>query len=103
MFLHGIEDFSIVRGDTLRNPAFFEADGLKTFDCVIAKPSISLKEWEPKIGRMIRTEEILQEFHQQGNGDMAWVQHMIKSMNASGPYEFTPWCFIQKGAEGRIH
>ena len=35
MFLHGIEDFDILRGDTLRNPAFFEADGLKTFDCVI--------------------------------------------------------------------
>ena len=29
MFLHGMEDFQIVRGDTLRNPAFFEADGLK--------------------------------------------------------------------------
>ena len=32
MFLHGIEDFEVLRGDTLRNPAFFEADGLKTFD-----------------------------------------------------------------------
>ena len=38
MFLHGIEDFDIQRGDTLRNPAFFQADGLKTFDCVIANP-----------------------------------------------------------------
>ncbi len=45
MFLHGIEDFQIVRGDTLRNPAFFEADGLKTFDCVIANPSFSLSNW----------------------------------------------------------
>jgi type I restriction enzyme M protein len=27
MFLHGIEDFQIIRGDTLKNPAFFEADG----------------------------------------------------------------------------
>ncbi len=24
LFLHGIEDFQIVRGDTLRNPAFFD-------------------------------------------------------------------------------
>ena len=29
MFLHGIEDFEVLRGDTLRNPAYFEADGLK--------------------------------------------------------------------------
>lgn len=45
MFLHGVEDFQIDRGDTLRQPAFFEADGLKTFDCVIANPPFSLKEW----------------------------------------------------------
>ena len=24
LFLHGIEDFQVVRGDTLRNPAFFD-------------------------------------------------------------------------------
>jgi type I restriction enzyme M protein len=45
MFLHGIEDFSIVRGDTLRQPAFFSSDGLKTFDCVIANPPFSLEDW----------------------------------------------------------
>jgi type I restriction enzyme M protein len=38
LFLHGIEDFQIVRGDTLRNPAFFEGDRLANFDCVIANP-----------------------------------------------------------------
>ena len=38
MFLHGIEDFQIARGDTLRNPAFFEGDRIKSFDCVIANP-----------------------------------------------------------------
>ena len=27
------------------NPAFFEADGLKTFECVIANPPFFLKEW----------------------------------------------------------
>ena len=45
MFLHGIEDFEVLRGDTLRNPAYFEADGLKTFNCVIANPPFSLKDW----------------------------------------------------------
>ena len=33
--LLSVEDFQIIRGDTLRNPGFFSADGLKTFDCVI--------------------------------------------------------------------
>jgi len=45
MFLHGIQDFQIVRGDTLRAPAFFESDSVKTFDNVIANPPFSLKEW----------------------------------------------------------
>lgn len=45
MFLHGVEDFQVARGDTLRSPAFFDADGLKTHDCVIANPPFSLKEW----------------------------------------------------------
>jgi type I restriction enzyme M protein len=40
LFLHGIEDFQIVRGDTLRNPAFFEGDRLANFDCVIANPAV---------------------------------------------------------------
>ncbi len=45
LFLHGIEDFQIVRGDTLRNPAFFEGDRLANFDCVIANPPFSLEKW----------------------------------------------------------
>lgn len=40
LFLHGAADFQIVRGDTLRNPAFFSGDDLATFDCVIANPPL---------------------------------------------------------------
>lgn len=104
MFLHGIEDFQIVRGDTLRNPAFFEADGLKTFDCVIANPPFSLKEWGAEnwgndpFGRNIAG------VPPQGNGDMAWVQHMIKSMNSTGRMTVVlpHGALFRKGAEGRI-
>jgi len=48
MFLHGVEDFTIVRDDTLRNPAFFSGDNLATFDCIIANPPFSLKKWGAK-------------------------------------------------------
>ena len=44
LFLHGVEDFEVVRGDTLRDPAFFTGDELATFDCVIANPPFSLEE-----------------------------------------------------------
>jgi len=36
LFLHGATDFKTVRGDTLRNPAFYSGDNLATFGCVIA-------------------------------------------------------------------
>ena len=104
MFLHGIEDFQIERGDTLRTPAFFEADGLKTFDCVIANPPFSLKEWgadewvNDPYGRNIAG------VPPKGNGDMAWVQHMIKSMNSTGRMTVVlpHGALFRKGAEGRI-
>jgi type I restriction enzyme M protein len=104
MFLHGIEDFQIYRGDTLRNPAFFEADGLKTFDCVIANPPFSLKDWgadawaNDPFGRNIAG------VPPKGNGDMAWVQHMISSMNARGRMAVVlpHGALFRKGAEGRI-
>ena len=38
LLLHGIEDFAIERGDTLRNPIFTDPStgGLATFDCVLS-------------------------------------------------------------------
>src|ERR1041384_706087 len=35
LFLHGASDFRVVRGDTLRNPAFFAGDRRATFAAVI--------------------------------------------------------------------
>jgi type I restriction enzyme M protein len=49
LFLHGASDFQIVRGDTLRNPAFFSGDNLATFDCVIANPPFSLEKWGDEV------------------------------------------------------
>ncbi len=105
MFLHGVEDFEIVRGDTLRQPAFFEADGLKTFDCVIANPPFSLKEWGADIWMNDPFGRNIAGVPPKGNGDMAWVQHMIKSMNEEGgrmAVVLPHGALFRKGAEGRI-
>ncbi len=104
MFLHGIEDFQIARGDTLRNPAFFEADGLKTFDCVIANPPFSLKEWGAENWANDPYGRNIVGVPPKGNGDMAWVQHMIKSMNSTGRMTVVlpHGALFRKGAEGKI-
>lgn len=104
MFLHGIEDFQIIRGDTLRNPGFFEADGLQRFDCVIANPPFSLKGWGAESWANDPFGRNIAGVPPKGNGDMAWVQHMIKSMNASGRMTVVlpHGALFRKGAEGRI-
>jgi len=104
MFLHGIEDFEILRGDTLRNPAFFEADGLKTFDCVIANPPFSLKDWGAENWANDPYGRNIAGVPPKGNGDMAWVQHMVKSMNSTGRMTVVlpHGALFRKAAEGKI-
>jgi hypothetical protein len=79
-FLHGASDFQVVRGDTLREPAFFSGDNLATFDCVIANPPFSLEKWGEEVWASDPNGRNFAEMPPGGSGDYAWVQHMIKSM-----------------------
>jgi type I restriction enzyme M protein len=80
LFLHGAADFQIVRGDTLRNPAFFLGDSLATFDCVIANPPFSLEKWGEEVWSSDPYGRNFAGMPPGKSGDFAWVQHMIKSM-----------------------
>jgi type I restriction enzyme M protein len=80
LFLHGIEDFQIVRGDTLRQPAFFDGDRLATFDCVIANPPFSLKHWGEDLWANDPYGRNIAGIPPGNYGDYAWVQHMLCSM-----------------------
>jgi type I restriction enzyme M protein len=80
LFLHGAEDFHILRGDTLRQPAFYTGDSLATFDCVIANPPFSLKKWGDELWVNDPYGRNFAGLPPDKNGDFAWVQHMIKSM-----------------------
>lgn len=82
LFLHGAADFKIVRGDTLRNPAFYTGDDLATFDCVIANPPFSLEKWGEEVWSSDPYGRNFAGMPPTKNGDYAFVQHMIKSMAA---------------------
>lgn len=84
LFLHGQEDFSIVRGDTLRDPKFIVDDKLETFDCVIANPPFSLKEWGHELWSADPYSRNKYGLAPKKNGDFAWVQHMFASLNKTG-------------------
>jgi type I restriction enzyme M protein len=80
LFLHGATDFKIVRGDTLRNPAFYSGDNLATFDCVIANPPFSLEKWGDEVWASDPYGRNFAGMPPAKSGDYAFVQHMIKSM-----------------------
>lgn len=81
MFMHGIEEFSIVRGDTLARPAFLENDTLKTFNVILANPPYSIKAWDQKGFTNDPYGRNLWGTPPQGCADYAFEQHIDKSMD----------------------
>lgn len=91
MFMHGIEEFSIVRGDTLARPAFIENDTLKKFNVILANPPYSIKAWDQKgftndpYGRNIWGTP------PQGCADYAFQQHIQKSLDDTNGRSISLW------------
>ena len=81
MFMHGIEEFSIIRGDTLANPAFLHNDELKKFNVILANPPYSIKTWDQKGFINDPYGRNLWGVPPQGCADYAFEQHIDKSMN----------------------
>lgn len=84
MFLHGVFSADIRKGDTLRDPQHTEHGQLMTFDRVIANPPFSLKKW----GKEECDKDGFGRFPYgtppKDAGDLAFVQHMIASINDEG-------------------
>lgn len=91
MFLHGINEFSIVRGDTLQNPAFIQADGLKKFNVILANPPYSIKQWDrarfenDPYGRNVWGTP------PQGTADYAFQQHIQASLDTENGRSVSLW------------
>ena len=108
LVLHGIEDFQIAREDTLRNPAFTDSStgGLATFDCVIANPPFSLKEWGRELWEADPWSRSAFGIPPKNYGDYAFVQHMIASMapigNSRMAVVLPQGALFRKSAEGTI-
>lgn len=80
LFLHDIEDFSVVRGDTLAEPKFGENDRLKQLDVVLANPPYSIKQWNRKAWESDSFERNFLGVPPQGRADYAFLQHILKSL-----------------------
>lgn len=78
-------DGEIVRGDSMRNPKFRDADNrLKKFDIVVANPM-----WNQPFDQDVFENDPFSRFEQQGGvaggkGDWAWLQHTLACMKDNG-------------------
>ena len=84
MFLHSVFNADIKKGDTIRDPKHLKSGELMTFDRVIANPPFSLAKW----GKEEADNDSFGRFPYgtppKDTGDLAFVQHMIASLNADG-------------------
>ena len=79
-FLHGIEDFQIVRGDTLAEPKLVQGDRLMRFDVCLANPPYSIKQWDRTAFASDPWGRNVFGVPPQGRADYAFWQHILASL-----------------------
>ncbi|MFT6927585.1 MAG: type I restriction enzyme M protein [Psychromonas sp.] len=84
MFLHGVLNADIRKGDTLRDPQHTIGGELMSFDRVIANPPFSLKKWGKEECDSDGFGRFPYGTPPKDAGDLAFVQHMIASTNNEG-------------------
>ena len=84
LFLHGVEDFEIIRGDTLAEPKHIEGDRLRQFDVILANPPYSIKQWNREAWSSDKWGRNSLGTPPQGRADYAFQQHILTSLTATG-------------------
>lgn len=82
LFLHGVEDFRIVNGDTLTDPAFIKNGKLQSFDLVLANPPYSISKWNRDAFANDKYGRNFLGVPSQGIADFAFLQHILASMDS---------------------
>ncbi|MET3851422.1 class I SAM-dependent DNA methyltransferase [Paenibacillus sp. OAE614] len=82
LFLHGVENFKIVQGDTLAHPFFLNEEGkIQQFDLVLANPPYSIKQWNRDLFSADPYGRNFLGTPPQGRADFAFFQHILSSMD----------------------
>ena len=91
LFVHSIDDFDIVQGDTLDQPATFGGDELKQFDVIMANPPYSLKNWNQNKWTTDPWGRNIWGTPPQGCADYAFQQHIVRSLNPKNGRSIVLW------------
>jgi len=106
LYIHGIINTNIEKGDTLIYPKFKTSHGVKQFDLVIANPPWNLKgygEEQLKRGEFWK-DRFKYGFTTKQSADWAWIQHMLASANENGRIGviIDNGCLFRSGREKKI-
>lgn len=80
MFLHGLDNARIERGDTIRNPKLIEDDRLTKFNVVVANPPFSLDKWGADTAAQDKYNRFWRGIPPKSRGDYAFISHMVETM-----------------------
>lgn len=80
LFLHGVQEYSIVNDDTLIAPGFIKNGHLQQFDIVLANPPYSIKQWNREAFASDKWGRNFLGVPPQGRADYAFFQHILASM-----------------------
>ncbi|MBP6506964.1 MAG: type I restriction-modification system subunit M [Opitutaceae bacterium] len=83
MFLHGMDNFRIEWGDTLRNPRLIADDKLMQFDIVVANPPFSLDQWGADEAEADPFRRYRRGVPPKGKADWAFITHMVETARES--------------------
>jgi type I restriction enzyme M protein len=81
MFLHGLDNARIERGDTIRNPKLVEDDRLMKFNVIVANPPFSLDKWGADTAANDKYRRFWRGTPPKSRGDYAFISHMVETMN----------------------
>ncbi len=81
LFLHGVQEYSIVNGDTLSDPAFIQNGHLQRFDIVLANPPYSISQWNRAAFASDKYGRNVYGVPPQARADYAFIQHIICSLD----------------------
>lgn len=82
LLMHGIDEFTLMQGNTIDDPNILENDELKTFDIILSNPTFSFDKWnqlkfssDPYGRNIFGTPP-------SSIGDYAFQQHIVKSLKS---------------------
>jgi type I restriction enzyme M protein len=91
MFMHNVDEFDIVQGDTLDNPQILEDDRLKKFDVIMANPPYSVKRWNQAKWSNDPYGRNIWGTPPQGTADYAFQQHIMASLKPDSGRSVVLW------------